>query len=317
MKQVTLPILLLLLAVGANAQKPATRKVATNPVVQQASASQYAASPEPVDNERAVPLPPASLKEAEVNEGNIATYQVGLHKTTHIISPEPILYVDISNPYVEGNLPEKNIFRFKPDTAMQEGDEFQVTLVTEQYVMAYRLYVTSAVGDPRTATVITVKPGDALPTNAYGKVGRQEFDRLAFRAYAAKRKLFNVTHKKDGMLLSLNNVFVVGDYLMFDVTLHNHTNLAFDLEDVRFKLRDKHLPKAHVSQDIKLTPVYGFQQGEAPVIKDKWRNIYLFRKFTYPGEKVFTIEVAEKQVSGRKLAIDVDYRRLLEAPILN
>lgn len=317
MKQFTLSIAFLLLAGGLHAQKLASRKSSVLLEAQRVSVTQSntPADLPPVD--RVAPLPPASLKEAEVNEGNIATYQVGLHKTTHIISPEPILYVDISNPYVEGNLPEKNIFRFKPDSSMKEGEEFQVTLVTDQFVMAYRLYVTGAVGDSRTATVITVKPDDALPTNSFGKVGRQEFDRVAFRAYAAKRKLFNVHHKKDGMLLSLHNVFVVGDYLMFDVTVQNQTNLVFDLEDVRFKLRDKHLPKAHVSQEVALQPVYSFQQGEAPVIKGKWRNIYLFRKFTYPGEKVFTIEVSEKQVSGRKLQMDVDYRRLLEAPILN
>jgi hypothetical protein len=42
----------------------------------------------------------------------------------------------------------------------------------------------------------------------------------------------------------------------------------------------------------------------------------MFRKFTYPEEKVFNIELAEKQLSGRQLNLEVDYKKVLKAEYL-
>jgi hypothetical protein len=79
-------------------------------------------------------------KTVTIKANDLPSFQVALDKTTHIISPEPILYVDISSPMIEGNMPEKNIFRFKPDAAnCKAGDQFQVTVVTEQFVIAYKM----------------------------------------------------------------------------------------------------------------------------------------------------------------------------------
>ncbi|RYE54358.1 MAG: DUF4138 domain-containing protein [Sphingobacteriales bacterium] len=41
--------------------------------------------------------------------------------------------------------------------------------------------------------------------------------------------------------------------------------------------------------------------------------MYVFKKFTFPGDKVFNIEITEKQVSGRNLSLLMAYSDLLEA----
>src|ERR1017187_10988651 len=69
-----------------------------------------------------------------INNQNINTATIPLNANTHFVSPEPIEYVDISSPNVQGDLPEKNIFRLRPDAdKIHPGDRFTITIVTQAY----------------------------------------------------------------------------------------------------------------------------------------------------------------------------------------
>jgi conjugative transposon TraN protein len=256
----------------------------------------------------------AGTSTAAINASNIVSYRVAQDKTTHIISPEPILYVDISSPDVEGDMPTKNLFRFKPKEGCQLGKQVQITVVTEQYVMAYKMILTK--NDPDEATVITIDPNEAIQTNSYNKVGKAEFDRLSMLALSRKRGIRNVKNEKNGIEMHINNIYVVGDFLLYDIGFENKSNLQYDVDQVRFKLTDKKRIAAHSSQEIELTPVYQMYPNAGAAIVSKWRNFYMFRKFTYPQEKVFNIELAEKQLSGRQVSLDVDYKKVLKADFL-
>jgi conjugative transposon TraN protein len=260
------------------------------------------------------PLDTNNTSTATINSGNIVSYKVGQDKTTHIVSPEPILYVDISSPDVEGDMPTKNLVRFKPNERCEVGKEFQVTVVTEQYVMAYKMVLSK--NDPNEAAIITINPNEAIQTNSYNKVGKAEFDRLAMLALSKKRTLHNVKTQNNGIEMHVNNIFIVGDFLLYDIGVENKTRLQFNVEQVRFKLTDKKRIASHASQEIEITPVYQMYASEGTVIDNKWRNFYMFRKFTYPEEKVFNIELAEKQLSGRQLNLEVDYKKVLKAEYL-
>ena len=113
----------------------------------------------------------------------------------------------------------------------------------------------------------------------------------------------------------VNNIYVVGDFLLVDIGVKNKTNLQYDIDEIRFKLMDKKHVGAHISQEIELKPLYQFYKYDTP-ISGKWRNFYLFRKFTYPGEKVFNVELTEKQISGRRIDLNINYNQLLHAQFL-
>jgi conjugative transposon TraN protein len=265
-------------------------------------------------NTEEIPLPPVNTATATINAGNIVSYRVAQDKTTHIISPEPILYVDISSPDIEGDMPTKNLLRFKPSELAAIGKQFQVTVVTEQYVMAYKMILTK--NDPEEATIITIKPDEAIPTNSYNKVGKNEFDRLAMLALSKKRTINNVKNEENGIDVHVNNIYIVGDFLLFDVGIENKTRLPYDVDQVRFKLTDKKRVASQSSQEIEITPVYQLYPNDGTTVTKKWRNFYMFRKFTYPEEKVFNIELAEKQLSGRQISVNVDYKKVLNSEFL-
>jgi conjugative transposon TraN protein len=262
-----------------------------------------------------------------INEKNIQSFKIPFLKTTHILSPEPIIYVDISSPNVEGDLPEKNIFRLKPKTDISESekpmklvDDFTVTIVSESYITIYKLSFNEDETNPQnensTSYILTIDPNHSIPLNNHDKITSQDFERLAIRAMGKYRKVFNVHTKEHGMQFWLNNVFVIGNLILFDVAAKNHTNLQYDINSVDFSLMDKNRVRAAVSQDIDLKPIYQFTQDAGTVIDKKWHNYYIFRKFTYPSKKTLEIRLSEKQISGRPVSFRVDYNQILKSKTL-
>ena len=91
----------------------------------------------------------------------------------------------------------------------------------------------------------------------------------------------------------------------------------FGIDQIRFKIIDKHTAKATVSQDIELTPVYSLYLTEGKIITNSFHNFYIFKKFTYPTQKLLEIEMTEQQYSGRKVDLKIKYSQVLNAEVLN
>ena len=91
----------------------------------------------------------------------------------------------------------------------------------------------------------------------------------------------------------------------------NKTNIQFDIDQIRFKIEDKRIFKATSFQSIEVKPIVTLNDDKN--FKHKYRNIFVFEKFTFPEDKVFTIEIAEKQISGRTIILKISYADVLGA----
>jgi conjugative transposon TraN protein len=257
-----------------------------------------------------------------ITEKNINTATIPSNATTHFVSPEPIQYVDISSPNIQGDLPEKNIFRLRPDAdKIHPGDKFTITIVTQAYISVYKL----TVGDPLSndsslrngAYVISVNPNDAVQVNQSDVLNYQQCFDLTVKAMNKKRSIFNIVTKAYGMKMDVTNIYSIGDYIMIAIEAKNKTRLQFDIDQIRFKIIDKHTVKATVSQDIELTPVYSLYQSDGGIITNKFTNFYIFKKFTYPTQKLLEIEMTERQYSGRRVDLKIKYNQILNSQQLN
>jgi conjugative transposon TraN protein len=250
---------------------------------------------------------------AAVNRSNIITYTVAPDRTVHILSPEPILYVDISSSDVDGDLPEPAICRLKPTPGkLAPGQSFTVTLVTRSLVAAYELVLSGGNGSSREAYVIAVDPMRSYRINA-ATLTEPEFRALAMKALSQKSKARGLKARAPGLRTRINNVFVVGEYLLFDLSLKNDSRLTLDIDEVRFKIADKRQLNAHVSQETPLTPVYSYYDGGRAGPSADWRNFYLFPRFNFASDKRLLIELSEQQISGRRLAIELKAGDILRA----
>ena len=103
----------------------------------------------------------------------------------------------------------------------------------------------------------------------------------------------------------------MSDYIFLDLTFENGTNLSSAIEDLKFSIEDKKIYKATNNQSIELTPIFRLNGQKS--FRKNYRNIYVFKKFTYPNSKVMMIRLIEEQFSGRTIEMKVNYTDILKA----
>ena len=236
--------------------------------------------------------------------------------TTVITASEPIRFVDISTEKVAGDKPIDNIIRLKPKEGGHEDGEVLaiVTIVTERYRTQYALLYTTRVREAVTDKEIQLRERDAY-NNPAVSMSTAEMIRFARRIWNSPAKIRNVATKAHRMTMRLNNIYSVGDYFFIDFSVENKTNIRFDIDEIRVKLADKKLSKATNAQVIELTPTLVLERGK--VFRHGYRNVIVVKKMTFPNNKILTVEMTEKQISGRNICLNIDYEDVLAADSFN
>lgn len=236
--------------------------------------------------------------------------------TTVITASEPVRFVDISTDRVAGDQPLNNIIRLKPKEGAHEDGECLaiVTIVTERYRTQYALIYTTrhqeAVADKEvqlTERTAFHNPSVSLSTEEMYTIARQ--------IWSSPARWRDVKVRQHRMEMRLNNIYSVGDYFFIDFSVNNKTNIRFDIDELRFKLSDKKTSKATNAQMIELSPEMMLEDGKS--FLHGYRNVVAIRKMTFPNDKVFSIEMSEKQLSGRTLTLNIDYEDVLCADSFN
>ena len=245
----------------------------------------------------------------------------------HIISPEPIQYVDLSTQKLTGDLPVTNIARIKitdsPESnetekikkhiAFTSGQNIGViTVVGQSFIAQYKaIYRNSE--NLNTITNIHIQPEHMQPI----EFNKMVFSNLELRKFAMdiiqKKSEKNPIREEKNLKLNvqLNNAYVMSDYIFLDMTFKNNSNLSYDIEDLKFSIEDKKIYKATNNQSIEMIPV--FQLNPQKHFRKNFRNIYVFKKFTFPNSKVMMIRLIEEQLSGRTIEMKVNYSDILKA----
>ncbi|KQK26048.1 conjugal transfer protein TraN [Chryseobacterium aquaticum] len=259
----------------------------------------------------------SDLPEIEITEG------INLH----IISPEPIQYVDLSTEKLTGDLPATNIARIKITDHLDSDEKGKIktpsvffnghsigiiTIVAQSFIAQYKVEHRNQ-DNLNTITNIHIQPEAMQPI---------EFDKMVFSNLELRKFAMDIIRKKSEknpireeknlkLSFQLNNVYVISDYIFLDMTIKNNSNLSYDIEDLKFSLEDKKIHKAANNQSVDLTPILELNRQKH--FRKNFRNIYVFKKFTYPNSKVMMIRLIEEQLSGRTIEMKVNYSEILKA----
>ena len=232
----------------------------------------------------------ASSAQAQQTYNEMEQLTVNEQVTTVITATEPIRFVDISTDKIAGDQPINNTIRLKPKEAGHEDGEVLaiVTIVTERYRTQYALLYTT-----RMQEAVTDKEVQPMEMTAYRNpavsLSTEDMYRFARQVWLSPARYRNVNRRQHRMTMRLNNIYAVGDYFFLDFSIENRTNIRFDIDEIRVRS--------------------SFQHG--------YRNVLVIKKMTFPNDKVLTIEVSEKQISGRTIALNIDYEDVLCADSFN
>ena len=234
--------------------------------------------------------------------------------TTIITATEPIRFVDISTDKVVGDQPINNTIRLKPKEGAEtnaDGDVLAIiTVVTERYRTQYALIYTTRLQEAVTDKQIQPEEKIAYHNPAVS-MSTEDMTMYARKIWSSSARIRNVSTKQHRLVMRLNNIYAVGDFFFIDYSIENKTNIRFDIDEIRVKLSDKKQAKATNAQMIELTPSLILEQNRS--FRHGYRNIIVLKKMTFPNDKVLTIEIAEKQISGRNIQLSIDYEDVLSA----
>lgn len=236
--------------------------------------------------------------------------------TTVITASEPIRFVDISTDKVAGDQPINNTIRLKPKEAGHaDGDILAiVTIVTERYRTQYGLIYTTRMNEAVSDKEIQLQERQAY-NNPAVTMSTETMYNYARTIWNSPAKFRDVSVRKHRMVMRLNNIYSVGDYFFIDFSINNKTNIRFDIDKLRVKLADKKVSKATNNQIIELVPELVLEQAKS--FRHGYRNVLVIKKLTFPNDKILTIELTEKQISGRTIHLNIAYEDVLSADSFN
>jgi hypothetical protein len=114
------------------------------------------------------------------------------------------------------------------------------------------------------------------------------------------------------MMASVIGIFIKDDVIYYQLNLQNESPIDYDINFLRFYIRDKKKAKRTAVQENEITPLY--VAGNTSTVKANTRNsiVIALNKFTIPDAKYLVIEIGEKN-GGRNLLMKVSNRKIIKA----
>jgi len=239
---------------------------------------------------------------------SLPQFKLPQHATAHFISPQPIKYVDISSKDIVGDIPVPNILRLKYRDSVRNFQSAIVTITGEDFVTQYRLVP----GTGESSAMVEIRAEDCRPLDlSGGSLTQEQLRKICLGLITSSEKHPVNKVNEFGMTAQVNHLYTLADYIFIDLGYRNKTRIKYDMAAIRFRIDDKKVTKASNVQSVEITPIYRLATNGQ--FEKRYRNILVFRKMTFPGNKVLNIELSEQPISGRVITVPVSYKRLLEA----
>lgn len=139
-----------------------------------------------------------------------------------------------------------------------------------------------------------------------------ELHTKAAKVVHAKRSVHFKARQRYKVTLSLDGIYVDDDIIFYRLNITNLSQINYDVESLRFYIRDKQKVKRTATQEVELNPLYLY--GDRKMIKGNTSKtlVYVLPKFTIPDAKGLVIEMMEKN-GGRNIDLKVTNRSIVKA----
>lgn len=140
----------------------------------------------------------------------------------------------------------------------------------------------------------------------------QEYSKLAFYE---KSKIRGGKENRHEIKFQLNGIFIQNDIMFFRLIVENSSKIKYDIDQLRFFIRDTKKVKRTATQEIEISPIYILNNAAA--IDGEAENTFVFAlsKFTIPEDKYLAIQLMEKN-GGRHLELDVKNKKIEKVEVL-
>lgn len=254
--------------------------------------------------------------------------EVAFNKTTHVIFPSEIVYVDLGDENLVAGLADgaKNVLRVK-SAVKSFKSETNLTVITDD-----GCFFTFNVKFAKEPLLLNIEMTDFIhdgeavnrPNNAQEifleRLGQESpmLVKLIMKSIYKqdKREIKHIGSKRFGVQFILKSIYTNNGLLYFHTELKNTSNIAFDIDYISFKIVDKKVVKRTAMQEHVLEPLRAQNYVTVVSGKKSERTVFALEKFTIPDDKQLVIEVAEKE-GGRNQSFVVENGDIVRANVID
>ena len=254
--------------------------------------------------------------------------EVTYDKTTHIIFPSAVRYVDLGSPNLVAGKADgaENVIRVKA-VVKNFRDETNMSVITESG--SFYTFNVKYADEP---LLLNIEMKDFIhdgskvnrPNNAldiYLKELGSESPKLVQLINKSihkenKRHVKHIGSKAFGIQYLLRGIYTHNGLLYFHTQVRNQSNVPFEVDFVTFKIVDKKVMKRTAIQEQIIFPLRAYNYATLVAGNKDERTVFTFDKFTIPADKVLVVELNEKS-GGRHQSFIVENEDIVRAKVIN
>ncbi len=254
--------------------------------------------------------------------------EVTYDKTTHIIFPSVVRYVDLGSPNLVAGKADgaENVIRVKA-VVRNFRDETNMSVITESG--SFYTFNVKYADEP---LLLNIEMKDFIhdgskvnrPNNAldiYLKELGSESPKLVQLINKSihkenKRHVKHIGSKAFGIQYLLRGIYTHNGLLYFHTQVRNQSNVPFEVDFVTFKIVDKKVMKRTAIQEQIVFPLRAYNYATLVAGNKDERTMFTFDKFTIPAGKVLVVELNEKS-GGRHQSFTVESEDIVRAKVIN
>lgn len=258
--------------------------------------------------------------------GKIEPYrmEVTYDKTSHLIFPTAIRYVDLGSEYLIAGKAEdaENVLRVKASVRDFEAETNFSVITNDGRFYSFNVYY-SAYPDAMSYDLLSMQ-------KAVDKSNGNDvlFEELGNNSPSLAGLLLETIYKKDkrivkhigaksfGIQFILKGIYIHNGKYYFHTELRNRSNVPFQIDFVNFKVVDKKVVKRTVVQERPMIPLRTYKPLTEISGQTTEQNVFLLDQFTIADDKVLLIEIFEKN-GGRHQTLQVENSDLIKARLID
>lgn len=258
--------------------------------------------------------------------GRIESYemQVTYDKTSHLIFPSAIRYVDLGSEYIIAGTAEdaENVLRVKASVKDFEPETNFSVITDDGRFYSFNAYYSTC---PSALSYNLLAMQKAVDRSAGQDVLFEELGNnspslagLILETIYKKGKRFvkHIGAKSFGIQFVLKGIYIHNGKYYFHTELDNRTNVPFQIEFMNFKVVDRKIAKRTVIQERPMIPLRSYKPLGVIGGKQVEQNVFLLDQFTIADDKVLLIEIFEKN-GGRHQTLQVENSDLIKARLIS
>nr|WP_199161649.1 conjugative transposon protein TraN [Elizabethkingia sp. ASV34] len=261
-----------------------------------------------------------SLEQAKLDPFRI---NVTYNKTSHLIFPTSIRYVDLGSDLLVANKAEPigNVLRIKSAVRdFEEETNFSVITEDGKFYSFDASY--SSYPEILSYDLVKLQRGmerqyaDVLFEDLKGSSTSLTWLIMESLYNKSNRTIKHIVSKSYGIEFSVRALHVNDRKFYFTLQVKNQSNVGYAIELVNFKIVDKKNLKRTVVQDKILEKVRTYFPERIIADHSDSKGIYMLDQFTLLKDQVLEIEILEKN-GGRHLKVQLENEDLVHARLIN